>query len=169
MKYLDYQQLTLHHRKMALLEDRDQFQFMTEALIANLFDKVNELVQQVSTNDEVMFVGPIEHFMDVEDSVLTMHPGYDLDPGDDSLYDVVYLPDLFPFIGMYQDTIDKAVSRAKKRVVFGFYNAPDQDVLRLERWLTYRGYDWRSDEAQKPTYIVDKAKAPDQRLLSSGL
>lgn len=164
MQYLNFDQLVLHHRKNARNESEDEFEYITEYLVRELFDKVNELIEQANNpNGLVTVSAPVEHFWETDESLLVLYPGYLLDPTDVNMYDVVFLPDLYPFIDTFQSTLEYAYEKAKKRIVFGYYKAPDQDIVRLERWLTSRGWEWLHDESEMPTYVIDKDQVQNKR------
>ena len=157
---INLEQLSLHHGKIAVLEGFNKFEHITYRLIEDITKKVNELVDGQNNTGTLMTIAhPAQSFLEPGDSVLFVSPGYELGAEDSSVYDLVVLPDLYPFMDVHQHTITEAVARASKRVIFGFYKVPDQDVVRLERFLNSQGWYWTNDEALNPTYIIDKTES----------
>lgn len=166
IKQLNLEQLSLHHGKIAQLDNFDPFKHIVYRLIEDLTDKINELVvEQNMSNNRITFAGPIESWIEPGNAILILNPGNPMDASDIAAYDVVWLPDLFPFLDNHIVTIANAFSYAIKRVVFGFYDAPSQEVTRLERWMNAMNYQWTHDEAAKRTYIIEKTEGKVERPL----
>lgn len=155
---LNYVQRVLHHRKVAAFERRDEFKYLTEELIKDLVVKVNEIIEVQNQPQRILTVtGPVEEYLGDDESLLLLYPGYDSELGEDEKWDVVLLPDLYPYISEYQNILKTAISRAKKRVVFGFYDSLDQHRVWVERYLNMLPYQYKVNTTRAPklTYVIE--------------